>query len=85
MRLTRDVRQKLLDQNEGYTTSTSYSGKNSSEDRYYEIRGGQLHVRAKGKTSWADSRYEQEFVADEDQTHRFLKDNLYALNTDGLG
>lgn len=84
MRLTRDLRQKLLDQNEGYTTSTAYSGKNSSEVRYYEIRGGQLHIRAKGTTSWADSRYENEFVADEDQTRRFLRDNFYALNTDGL-
>mgnify|MGYP003127934978 CR=1 FL=1 len=84
MRLTREVRQKLLELNEGYTTSTSYSSKNSSEDRYYEIRGGELHVRAKGKTSWADSRYDDEFVADEAQTHRFLRDNLYALNTDGI-
>lgn len=84
MRLTSDIRQKLLNQNEGFTTSTSYSGRNSSEDRHYEIRGGELHVRATGKTSWADSRYVEEFVADEDQTHRFLRDNLYALNTDGL-
>ena len=56
MRLTSDVRQQLLDQNEGFTTSTSYRGNNGSEDRAYEIRGGQLHIRAMGKTSWADSR-----------------------------
>lgn len=85
LRLTREVRQKLLDQNEGFTTSTSYSAKNSSVDRHYEIRGGRLYVRAKGKTSWAASRYEDpEVVADEDQTHRFLRDNLWSLNTDGL-
>lgn len=85
MRLTSDVRQKLLNQNEGFRTSTSYSGKNSSEDTHYEIRGGQLHVRVRGKTSWADSRYDNEYVADNDQTHRFLYNNLEALNTDGLG
>jgi hypothetical protein len=58
MRLTKDVRQQLLDQNEGFTRRTSYSGKNLSEDRLYEIRDGELHVRAAGKTSWADSRYD---------------------------
>lgn len=84
MRLTSGLRRKLLAQNEGFTTSTSYSGRNSREDRHYEIRGGQLHIRASGKTSWADSRYVEEFVADEAQTHRFLRANLRALNTDGL-
>lgn len=84
MRLTSEVRRKLLDQNEGFKTSTSYSGNNISEVRYYEIRGGQLHIRAKGKTSWADSRYDDESVADEAQTHRFLRENLFALNTTGL-
>jgi hypothetical protein len=84
MRLTREVRQRLLDQNEGFTDSISYRAKNFSENRYYEIRGGQLYVRATGKTSWADSRHDVEFVADDEQTHRFLRDHLHALNTDGL-
>ena len=84
MRLTKNVRQQLLDQNEGFKTKTSYSGKNSSEDRTYEIQDGELHIRAKGNTSWADSRYDQEFVADDEQTRRFLRDNLNALSTDGI-
>ena len=84
MRLTSDMRQRILDQNEGFKTSTSYTGKNFSEVRHYEIRGGQLHVRAAGNTSWADSRHDDDFVADEEQTHRFLKTNLRALNTEGL-
>lgn len=84
MRLTNEMRQKLLDQNEGYTTSTSYNGRNASEGRRYEIRSGQLHVHAMGRTPWADSKYDDEFVADAEQTRRFLRENLYALNTDGL-
>ena len=84
VRLTKAVRQQLLEQNEGFRTSTSYSSKNHSEDRTYEIRGGELHIRAVGKTSWADSRYEDESIADDEQTRRFLRDNLYALNTDGI-
>jgi hypothetical protein len=84
MRLTREVRQKLLDQNEGFSTTTYNRQNNFREERFYEIRGGQLHVRAVGKTSWADSRYDDEFIADDEQTHRFLRDNLSALNTDGI-
>ncbi|MBD7999548.1 hypothetical protein [Oerskovia gallyi] len=84
MRLTAQVIQQLLDQNSGYTDSTLYSGRNSSEERYYEIRGGELHVRSVGKTSWADSRYENEFVADTEQTRRFLRDRLLVLDTTGL-
>ena len=33
---------------------------------------------------WADSRFDDQFVADEEQTRRFLRNNLHALNTDGI-
>jgi hypothetical protein len=86
MRLTKDVRQQLLDLNEGFTTQTSFEGNNGSADRHYEIRSGELHIRIHGKGGWgaANERYGNEYVADEDQTHRFLSKNLSALNTDGL-
>ncbi|MEV6925524.1 hypothetical protein AB0M46_13640 [Dactylosporangium sp. NPDC051485] len=84
MRLTKQVIQQLLDQNEGFKTSTHYSDRNNTNDRQYQIVGGELRIRSTGKTSWADSRYDEEFVADEDQTRRFLRNNLGALNTDGL-
>ena len=84
MRLTKNVRRQLLEQNEGFSTRTSYSGRNSSEDRTYTITGGQLHVSANGNTSWSDSRYTNDFVADEEQIHRYLYDNLGLLNKDGI-
>ena len=84
MRLTKDVRRQLLEQNEGFSTKTSYRGRNSSEDRTYTITGGQLHIHASGKTSWADSRYTSDGVADEDQTHRYLYDHLHMLDKDGI-
>lgn len=84
MRLTKNVRQKILDQNEGFETTTHYSSKKFTESRHYRIAGGQLHIRSRSKTSWADSRSEREFVADDDQTRRFLGDHLHALNTEGL-
>ena len=84
MRLTKDVRRQLLEQNEGFSTRTSYSGRNSSEDRTYTVTGGELHVNASGNTSWADSRYTSDFVADEEQTHRYLYDNLGLLDKDGV-
>ncbi len=84
MRLTKDVRRQLLEQNEGFSTKTSYRGRNSSEDRTYTITGGQLHIHASGKTSWADSRYTSDGVADDDQTHRYLYDHLHMLDKDGI-
>ena len=83
-RLTKAVRQQLLEQNEGFSTRTYYEGRNSQEERIYTISGGQLHVRAIGKTSWADSRYENEWVASEEEAHRFLYTHQAELDTDDV-
>lgn len=84
LRLTKRVRQQLLDHNDGFETETSYRSRNFSEDRRYSISGGELHIRATSNSSWADSRSTQEWVADENQTRRFLKDVLDRLDTEGL-
>lgn len=84
MQLTKDVRRQLLEQNDGFTTKSSYTGKNCSEDRTYAIRDGELHIRSNSNTSWADSRQRSEYVADEEQTHRFLYNHLGLLNQDGV-
>lgn len=84
IRLTKNVIQRLLDQNEGYSDQTYYKGKNFREQRDYEIREGALHVRSRGRTSWADSDFDEQFLADDQQARRFLRNNLHALNTYGL-
>lgn len=84
MRLTSAVRQMILDQNDGFTTKTSYDSRNSKYDRFYTISCGQLHIREIGKTSWADSRYDKKWVADNEETHRFLYNNLSLLNLVGI-
>ena len=84
MRLTKKFRQQLLDQNEGFKTTTHYSGKNFRETRQYKISDGELHIHSTGKTSWADSRFDTEYTADEDQTRTFLRKFLDDLFTDGL-
>jgi hypothetical protein len=84
MRVTASVRQQLLDQNEGFEAETYYTGKNFRESRVYRIEGGELRIRSRGKTSWAASRFDEEYVADPDQTHRFLREHLDELNTDGV-
>ena len=79
IRLTKAVRQALLDSNDGFTASSHYEGKNFRESREYRIENGELHVHSKGKTSWADSYFDDEWVADDEETHRFLsryKDEL---------
>lgn len=80
MRLTKEVRQKLLEQNEGFKKQTYFEGRNSYEAREYEIKNRELVIRSKGKGAWADSRYDNEWVADDDETHRFLYKYLDELN-----
>lgn len=84
MRLTKQVIEQLLRQNEGFQDETFYSGNNFRESRVYRIVDGAVRIRARGKTSWADSRFDNESVADLDQTRRFLRRVLSRLNTDGL-
>lgn len=84
LRLTRDVRRALLDLNEGFTDSTYYSSKNFTEQRNYKIADGELHVHSRSKTSWADSRGEIDYVADDATTHRFLRERLASLDTEGV-
>lgn len=84
MRLTREVRQRLLDQNEGFELETSYRAKNFREYRRYRIVGGELRYRSSGKTSWADSRFDDEHVATDEQIHWFLRRCSAELNTDGF-
>lgn len=75
VRLTKLNRQKILDQNERFTANTSYDSRNSSYDHQYTIKGGKLHIQESGKTFWADNRYNKEWVATDEETHRFLYDN----------
>ena len=84
MRLTKSVRQRILEQNEGFSKTTSFEGRNSREQRIYKISGGELHIRAVGKTSWADSRYDDEWIASDEETHRFLYDHKWEMNLDGI-
>lgn len=37
-----------------------------------------------GKTSWADSHYKKEWIADEEETHSFLYKNKEDMDLDGL-
>ena len=83
-RLTKKNRQKLLEQNEGFSTRSYYSSRNSREEREYTIKGSKLLIRATGKTSWADSHYDKSWEASDEQTHRFLRKYLDKLNTKGL-
>lgn len=84
MRITADKRQKLLDQNDGYCTTTHYSGKNFSESRTYEISNGELHIHSASHTSWSDSRRTDDWTADAKETNRFLHSNLDRLDTTGI-
>lgn len=83
-RLTASVMQKILEENEGFTTRTYYEEKNFREERIYTISDGALHIRAAGKTSWADSRFNNESIATDEETHRFLYKHQLEMNLDGI-
>lgn len=84
MRLTKEVRKKLLEQNEGFQRTTNFQGNNSYNTNIYTITNGQLIVQSKGDTSWSDSDYNETYVCDDAQTHRFLRRNLSGLKKDGI-
>lgn len=84
MRLTKDVLEALLLANEGWETSTHYDSKNFTETRDYKITDGELRVRSRGKTSWADSRFDDSFVVDDEAARRFLRNHLWELETEGV-
>lgn len=75
VRFTKDNRQTVLNDNEGFRRDTYYEGNNFREAREYLVQGGKLIVRMVGKTSWADSRYDKTYTynADDEETKRFLR------------
>ena len=79
-RFTKENIEKTLKLNEGYTKSTYYKGKNFRETNNYRIHDGNLFVSSEGKTSWADSRFKNEYKCDQDQVRRFLRNNKDDLN-----
>ena len=84
LRLTEKVIQQILNMNEGFSKTTHQSQRNFSETRNYLIKGGKLLVDSASKTSWADSRKNLSYVADVDQTRRFLNKYLHQLNLGDL-
>ena len=83
-RYTKDVIQKLLDTNEGFSDTTSYSAKNSRETNYYHIEQGKLYCRSKGKGAFGGSQYDKTYICDIDRTRRFLKEREHVLNTSSV-
>ncbi len=84
MRLTQKVLEQLLRQNEGFSWETYFEGRNFRESRVYEIVNGVLTIHSRGKSSWADSRFDEKYLADPGQTRRAIRSVLDRLNTDGL-
>lgn len=78
-RFTKENIDKVLKLNEGFTDRTSYTSRNSSYENYYKIEEGKLTRRSVGKTSWADSRYDETETCDTETTRRFLRERKNLL------
>ena len=72
-RLTKDVVQEILDQNEGFTGTTSFSSRNSSYTNKYRIENGSMLVHSEGKGGYGVGRYEEDYECDIDQVRRAIK------------
>lgn len=79
-RFTKDIINKVLNKNEGFTDRTYHKSRNSEEENIYSISGGKLMKRSIGKTSWSDSRYDKTSECDVYQTRRFLRERKQKLN-----
>ena len=71
-RLTKSVRQQILNQNDGFRRKTYYEARNSRIETIYTIKNGYLYIRSVGDTSWSDSDFDDERVASDEEVHRFL-------------
>lgn len=76
--------QKLLDMNEGFAKTTNRKDRNFKQTNHYLIKGGKLLIRSVGKTSWSDSRFDNNTIADIDQTRKFLRKVIDKLKTEGI-
>lgn len=73
IRFTAPVVAEVLALNEGHTWKTNFEGKGWYDSRTYTIEGGQLVIREHGKGTWADSRYDNTYVADHTTTRDALR------------
>ena len=80
MRYTKEIIQKILESNNGYKAETSYTSRNLRYTNNYEIKDGKLYCNSQGKTSWADSHFDDYCECDIEQTRRFLKRNGLGLS-----
>lgn len=71
-RLSKTVRQQLLDQNDGLSFQTHYESRNSRESRTYTVEDGKLLIRARGKGAFGGSQYDNTWTASPDEVHRAL-------------
>lgn len=82
IRFTKDVIEKVLAINEGFTDRTYFKSRNKEEENIYSIVNGVLKVRSIGKSSFGGSRYDETEICDLDQTRRFLDAHRSQLNLD---
>lgn len=84
LRLTAPVREQILNQNDGVTFHTHYSGRNFTESRTYTVQDGQITVREEGKGPWGGDRYDKVRTLTDEEAHRALRDYLHEFDTDGV-
>ncbi len=81
-RLTEQVIDNILRENEGYTAHTHYDSRNFSCDYYYTIHDGDLYRRDVGDTSWSDSDFDVTNICDYATARRFIKNEGLDWNLD---
>lgn len=83
-RLTKSVRQQILDLNEGLSFQTYFSSPNSSESSTYTVENGTFLVRRHGKGAFGGSQYDETRTASEEDAHAILYDHRDKFDYSGV-
>lgn len=83
MKLTKDVRQNILKQNEGYKIEIKFDGKNYQQEDTYLIKNEKLIVITKARIINANKAIKRRRQANDDEVKKFIKKYLDQLKTEG--
>ena len=79
MRLTKEVRQNILRENEGYKEKRLFKGKNYQQEDTYMIHNQRLLITTRARIIYSNKEIKKRRYADEIKTKKFIKKYLNRL------
>lgn len=79
LRLTKEVRQIILKENEGYEIKRVFKGKNYQQEDIYKIQNQKLLIITEARTVYSNKEIRKKRYADEMTTKKFIKKHFNQL------